>query len=135
MDCKLCMGMHYKFTVHKFVQNYVWKVPTSCKTTFVSLKGLTLVSMIMVSKFSNFPTKLSENDEWREYELSRSDYFIGSCLVHQPKWNNHALSVVGVGHLCTPLLAIGLKYKLHIWYSYAPLSFIHAHQIFSDSDL
>ena len=29
--------------------------------------------MIMVSKFSNFPDELSENDELREYELSESD--------------------------------------------------------------
>ena len=29
--------------------------------------------MIMLSKFSNFPNELSENDELREYELSRSD--------------------------------------------------------------
>ena len=29
--------------------------------------------MVMVSKFSNFPDKLSENDELREFELSRSD--------------------------------------------------------------
>ena len=28
--------------------------------------------MVMVSKFSNFPDKLSENDELREYELSGS---------------------------------------------------------------
>ena len=27
----------------------------------------------MLSKFSNFPDELSENDELREYELSRSD--------------------------------------------------------------
>ena len=27
----------------------------------------------MLSKLSNFPDKLSENDELREYELSRSD--------------------------------------------------------------
>ena len=30
--------------------------------------------MVMVSKFSNFPDELSENDELREYELSGSDY-------------------------------------------------------------
>ena len=29
--------------------------------------------MIMLSKFSNFPDELSENDELREYELSGSD--------------------------------------------------------------
>ena len=29
--------------------------------------------MVMVSKFSNFPDELSENDELREYELSGSD--------------------------------------------------------------
>ena len=29
--------------------------------------------MIMLSKFSNFPDKLSKNDELREYELSGSD--------------------------------------------------------------
>ena len=29
--------------------------------------------MVMLSKFSIFPDKLSENDELREYELSGSD--------------------------------------------------------------
>ena len=29
--------------------------------------------MVMVSKFSNFPVELSENEELREYELSGSD--------------------------------------------------------------
>ena len=29
--------------------------------------------MVMVSKFSNFPDELNENDELREYELSESD--------------------------------------------------------------
>ena len=29
--------------------------------------------MIMLSKFLNFPDELSENDEFREYELSGSD--------------------------------------------------------------
>ena len=29
--------------------------------------------MVMVSKLSNFPDELSENDELREFELSRSD--------------------------------------------------------------
>ena len=29
--------------------------------------------MVMVSKFSNFPDELSENDELREFELSGSD--------------------------------------------------------------
>ena len=29
--------------------------------------------MIMLSKFSNFPDELSENDVLREYELSGSD--------------------------------------------------------------
>ena len=29
--------------------------------------------MVMVSKFSNLPDELSENDEIREYELSESD--------------------------------------------------------------
>ena len=29
--------------------------------------------MVMVSKFSNFPNELSENDELREYELGGSD--------------------------------------------------------------
>ena len=32
--------------------------------------------MVMVSKFSNFPDELSENDELREYELSGFD-----CIV------------------------------------------------------
>ena len=30
-------------------------------------------SMIMVSKFSDFPDELSENDELREFQLSGSD--------------------------------------------------------------
>ena len=34
--------------------------------------------MIMLSKFSNFPNELSENDELREYELSGSD-----CIYSQ----------------------------------------------------
>ena len=29
--------------------------------------------MVIVSKFSNFPDELSENEELREYELSGSD--------------------------------------------------------------
>ena len=29
--------------------------------------------MVMVSKFSNFPEELTENDELREFELSGSD--------------------------------------------------------------
>ena len=29
--------------------------------------------MVIVSKFSNFPEELSENDELREYEISGSD--------------------------------------------------------------
>ena len=29
--------------------------------------------MVILSKFSNFPDKLSKNDELREYELSGSD--------------------------------------------------------------
>ena len=32
-----------------------------------------MVSMVMVSKFSNFLDKLNRNDELREYELSGSD--------------------------------------------------------------
>ena len=31
------------------------------------------MSMIMLSKFSNFSDELSGNDELREYELNRSD--------------------------------------------------------------
>ena len=34
--------------------------------------------MVMLSKFSNFPGELSENDELREYELSGSD-----CTVNK----------------------------------------------------
>ena len=41
---------------------------------------LTLGSMVMVSKFSNIPDELSENDELREYELSGSD-----CKWHGEK--------------------------------------------------
>ena len=33
--------------------------------------------MVMVSKLSNFPDELSENDELREFELSGSD-----CTKH-----------------------------------------------------
>ena len=32
-----------------------------------------LASMIILSKFSNFPDELSKNDELREHKLSRSD--------------------------------------------------------------
>ena len=32
--------------------------------------------MVMVSKLSNFPDELSENDELREFKISRSDYTI-----------------------------------------------------------
>ena len=35
--------------------------------------------MIMFSKFLNFPDKLSENDELREYELNGSD-----CTFFEP---------------------------------------------------
>ena len=50
---------------------------------------LTLVSMIMLSKFSNFPNELSENDELREYELGgltvissyrRAGFITKSCV-------------------------------------------------------
>ena len=43
--------------------------------------NLTLESMIMLSKFSNFPDELSENDELREYELSGSD-----CTFPRVDW-------------------------------------------------
>ena len=42
--------------------------------------NLTLGSMIMLSKFSNFPNELSENDELREHELSGSDCILFSVL-------------------------------------------------------
>ena len=38
--------------------------------------NLTWVSMVMASKFSNFPDELSENDNLREFELSGSDCVI-----------------------------------------------------------
>ena len=34
--------------------------------------------MVMVSKFTNFPDELGQNDELREYELSGSD-----CNLHR----------------------------------------------------
>ena len=37
--------------------------------------------MVMLSKFSNFPDELSENDELREYELSGSDSRQGNKIV------------------------------------------------------
>ena len=39
--------------------------------------------MIMLLKFSNFPGKLSENDELREYELSGSD-----CTLSLTVWGD-----------------------------------------------
>ena len=36
----------------------------------------------MVSKFSNFPDELSENDELREFELSGSDCNIELNFIH-----------------------------------------------------
>ena len=62
----------WKFYELKLISN--WKV------------DLTLVSMVLVSKFSNFPDKLSKNDQLRGYELSRSDcndnlgYYYDCCL-------------------------------------------------------
>ena len=39
--------------------------------------------MVMASKFSNFPDELSENDELREFKLSRYDYnFILSTILN-----------------------------------------------------
>ena len=38
--------------------------------------------MITLSKFSNFPDELSENDELREYKLSRSDCTTLHLLCH-----------------------------------------------------
>ena len=40
--------------------------------------------MMMLSKFSNFPDELSENDKLREYELSGSDSttYISSIVPH-----------------------------------------------------
>ena len=36
--------------------------------------------MVMVSKFSNFPDELTENDELREFELSGSDWILNTLL-------------------------------------------------------
>ena len=36
--------------------------------------------MVMISKFSNFPDELSENDELREYELSGFDCMYKLCV-------------------------------------------------------
>ena len=59
------------------------------------------------------------------------------CLINQRALYNHALSVVGVvlhRCLCTPPPGTGLDI-VHIWYTYAHVSTIYAHQIFSDSNL
>ena len=37
--------------------------------------------MIMLSKFSNFPDELNENDELREYELSGSDCILLKTMI------------------------------------------------------
>ena len=47
---------------------------------YLTRVDLTLVSMVMVSEFSNFPDKLSENDILREYKLSGSDCI---CNFHK----------------------------------------------------
>ena len=47
--------------------------------------------MVMVSKFSNFPDKLSENDELREYESSESD---GTSTGNSPG----KVSILGLYH-------------------------------------
>ena len=51
--------------------------------------------MVMVSRFSNFPDELSENDELREYELSGSDCMrnaqVNACqdpLILPSPWGN-----------------------------------------------
>ena len=43
----------------------------------------------MVSKFSNSPDELSENDELREYELSKSDCIMPSIDAAKPVIYNH----------------------------------------------
>ena len=51
--------------------------------------------MVMVSKFSNFPDELSENDELREYELSGSDCTYEALLMF---WKSF---LVNHGHFLT----------------------------------
>ena len=41
--------------------------------------------MIMLSKFSNFPDELCENNELREYELSGSDTVLEFLNYFMPK--------------------------------------------------
>ena len=77
----------------------------------------------MLLKFSNFLDELSENDELREYELSRADCTIMLCP-----------SCFVIGVVCTPLLATRLQEKLHIWCEYALMSLVYAHQIFQYSE-
>ena len=41
---------------------------------------------------------------------------------------------IGVIGVCTPLLFTGLNIETSYLFTYAPISLIYAHQIFSDSD-
>ena len=50
--------------------------------------------MVMVSKFSNFPDKLSENDELRKCELSGSD-----CNASHERNNIMILSLLDLASL------------------------------------
>ena len=47
--------------------------------------------MVMVSKFSNFPDELTENDELREFELSGSDctYYTDQEKLTMPLLNKY----------------------------------------------
>ena len=63
-----------------------------------------LVSMVMVSNFSNFPDKFRENDKLREYKLSGSDYLKYLVLVQYICRNNIYVALVDSGghHLHRP---------------------------------
>ena len=54
--------------------------------------------MVMVSKFSNFPDELSENDELREYELGGSD------SKHLPLFRTKKIYYVLDGNVQNPLI-------------------------------
>ena len=47
--------------------------------------------MVIVSKFSNFPDELSENDELREFELSGSDCMRGNTVF--PVFPRHVFGI------------------------------------------
>ena len=47
--------------------------------------------MVMVSKFSNFPDELTENDELREFELSGSDCSTVRYAALEMKKENYSI--------------------------------------------